>query len=47
LVSALEPVLVRRGGTWVGWSGASEGNSQLPPNDAPYNMVACRFLGPR
>ena len=39
LVSALEPVLRKRGGTWVGWPGIeiSEGETLLPV-DGPYRI---------
>jgi trehalose 6-phosphate synthase/phosphatase len=33
LVSALEPVLRRRGGTWIGWPGADLGDEKLPSDD--------------
>jgi len=40
LVSALEPALERRGGTWVGWPGGTlEGDQELPANDLPYTVV--------
>ena len=41
LVSALEPVLARRGGTWVGWPGVpTESAIQLPNTRTPYTIVA-------
>lgn len=39
LVSALEPVLRRRGGTWLGWPGADLGEDKLPSKDT-YEMRA-------
>jgi trehalose 6-phosphate synthase/phosphatase len=40
LVSALEPVLERRGGTWVGWAGVpAETAVELPPARTPYAIV--------
>ena len=40
LVSALEPVLERHGGTWVGWPGVPlETMSELPSADTPYSIV--------
>jgi trehalose 6-phosphate synthase/phosphatase len=41
LVSALEPVLMHRGGTWVGWSGTTaDVPVELPTADLPYRLVA-------
>ena len=37
LVSALEPVLQRRGGTWIGWPGADWSGEKINPTDA-YQM---------
>jgi trehalose 6-phosphate synthase/phosphatase len=40
LVSALEPVLERRGGTWVGWPGVALDRSvSLPPTQTTYAIV--------
>ncbi len=40
LVSALEPVLAHRGGTWIGWSGAvSDTPLDLPSGATPYTVV--------
>jgi len=40
LVSALEPVLRARGGTWVGWPGlALDEDEELPPGDEPYRVA--------
>ena len=39
LVSALEPVLSRRGGTWVGWPGLElRQDEALPETDLPYTL---------
>jgi trehalose 6-phosphate synthase/phosphatase len=39
LVSALEPVLSRRGGTWIGWPGIElREHEQLPELDLPYRV---------
>jgi trehalose 6-phosphate synthase/phosphatase len=46
LVTALEPVLTQRGGTWVGWPGsASDGALDLPKGDAPYAMRPVALSG--
>ena len=40
LVSALDPALERRGGTWVGWPGISfSADERLPPLEAPYTLA--------
>ena len=41
LVSALEPVLRKRGGTWIGWPGMElrEGE-EIPTDDEPYHIEA-------
>ena len=40
LVSALEPVLERHGGTWVGWLGvAQDAAREVPVTDRPYPIV--------
>ena len=40
LVSALDPVLAQRGGTWVGWPGTPFGkHEQLPPSNVPYTLA--------
>src|SRR5690606_27641459 len=40
LVSALEPMLAQRGGTWVGWWGStSETPPELPADQTPYRIV--------
>jgi len=39
LVSALEPVLEKRGGTWVGWNGDSGGMTLQPPASETVNYV--------
>jgi trehalose 6-phosphate synthase/phosphatase len=39
LVTALEPVLRRRGGTWIGWPGTElRRNERLPHVDLPYRI---------
>ena len=39
LVAALEPVLRRRGGTWVGWPGLEIGaDEKIPGPDRPYHV---------
>lgn len=39
LVSALEPVLRKRGGTWIGWPGLElRENEALPTDDEPYEI---------
>ena len=40
LVSALDPVLSRRGGTWVGWPGIDlNGEEQIPVTESPYGLT--------
>ena len=40
LVSALDPVLRARGGTWIGWPGVElRSRDKLPETDAPYAIV--------
>jgi trehalose 6-phosphate synthase/phosphatase len=40
LVSSLEPLLARHGGTWVGWPGLPFGaDERLPEIDAPYRLM--------
>jgi trehalose 6-phosphate synthase len=46
LVSALEPVLQKRGGTWVGWPGAVVApNERLPTHSGKGYRVAPVLLG--
>ncbi|MBX3027999.1 bifunctional alpha,alpha-trehalose-phosphate synthase (UDP-forming)/trehalose-phosphatase [bacterium] len=41
LVSALDPILERRGGTWVGWPGMPfEAGERLPVDGLPYPLAA-------
>ena len=41
LVSALEPVLSRRGGTWIGWPGMKlRKGERLPEDQSPYRIAA-------
>ena len=48
LVSALEPVLSRRGGTWVGWPGLELRQDEvLPETDLPYTLQPVNLTGPR
>ena len=40
LVSALDPVLSRRGGTWVGWPGIDlNGEEEIPVTEVPYGLT--------
>jgi trehalose 6-phosphate synthase/phosphatase len=40
LVSAIDPVLRARGGTWIGWPGVElRKREKLPATDAPYTMA--------
>ena len=40
LVSALDPVLRKRGGTWVGWPGMGlEKGEKIPLGDEPYRVA--------
>ncbi len=40
LVSALEPVLNKRGGTWIGWPGlALQGDEEIPSGGEPYRIA--------
>ena len=40
LVSALEPVLRKRGGTWVGWPGMGlEPGETIPRGEEPYHVT--------
>jgi trehalose 6-phosphate synthase len=44
LVSALTPVLSKRGGTWVGWPGIDlKRHEELPLADEPYGIEALRL----
>ena len=46
LVSALEPVLRRRGGTWVGWPGIELGpDEQIPHGNEPYRVSPVHLSG--
>jgi len=44
LVSALEPVLRRRGGTWIGWPGIElKGRERLPGGDLAYRVAPVKL----